>query len=81
MLNYEWYWPSYDCLKVIEINSLFKNNDLLLHILRSIMFQSFLFAHCWEAIERTHHLVVVFLNFEFFPCKRDENASHIGEAQ
>ena len=45
------------------------------------MFQSFLFAHCWEAIERTHHLVVVFLNFEFFPCKRDENASHIGEAQ
>ena len=49
----------------LSFKSWFQDNDMLLHILRSIMIQIFWYAYCWKSIEITHHLVVLLLNFEF----------------
>lgn len=45
----------------LRSRSRFQVNDLLLHIPMSVPI-----CRCWKAIEITHPLVVVFLNFELF---------------
>lgn len=52
----------------LSFKSLFQKHGLILHILRSTMFQSFWYAYCWKAIELRKHYVVILLNFDVTPA-------------